>query len=71
MRSTSLSGPRTVLTAGLFLVLSGCAFSIPEVSPADIPQLWLEDIVGGLQQHFRTLETDGIPKYREAFGRGR
>ena len=39
MRSTSLSGPRTVLAAGLFLVLSGCAFSIPEASPADIPRL--------------------------------
>ena len=39
MRYASLSGPRTFLAASLFLVLSGCAFSIPEASPADIPRL--------------------------------
>lgn len=39
MRSTSFSGTRTALAAGLFMMLSGCAFSIPEASPADIPRL--------------------------------
>ena len=39
MRYASLSGPRTFLAASLFLVLSGCAFSISEASPADIPRL--------------------------------
>ena len=39
MRDTSLAGPRAFVAASLFLVLSACAYSIPEVSPADIPRL--------------------------------
>ena len=39
MKSTRLCRPRNLLVASLSFALGGCAFSIPEADPADIPRL--------------------------------